>query len=95
MNGAPVCSWLVGRKQATAKTQYRGLSTAQWTVKLSIASVEMSEFLGGIEVVVLADFAVFEDFVEHSGEGAGAGEHGALGLRHAGGEGVEALAQGG
>jgi hypothetical protein len=37
---------LNGIKQATAKAKYGGLSTARRTVKLSVASVEMTCFLG-------------------------------------------------
>jgi hypothetical protein len=43
---------------------------------------------------LLADFAVFEDFVEESGEGAGTGTHGDLGDGEVSGEGVITLAQG-
>jgi hypothetical protein len=35
------------RQAATTKTKYRGLSTAQQTMRLSVASVEMTCFFGG------------------------------------------------
>jgi hypothetical protein len=37
----------IGREEAKAKAKYGGLSTAPWTVKLSMASVEMTIFVVG------------------------------------------------
>jgi hypothetical protein len=45
-DGAPDRLGLVEREQATATAKYGGLSTAQRTMKLSVASVEMTVFLG-------------------------------------------------
>jgi hypothetical protein len=38
-----------GQEQTTATTKYGGLSPAQRTVELSVASVEMRDFGGGME----------------------------------------------
>ena len=51
MNGAPDRLWLIERKQATSEAKYRGLSTARRTVKLPVASVEMTQFLCDDEAV--------------------------------------------
>jgi hypothetical protein len=47
-----------------------------------------------IQGKMLADFAVFENFVEEAGEGAGAGTHSDLGEREAAGEVFVSLAKG-
>jgi hypothetical protein len=41
--------WSRNKTTATAKTKYRGLSTAQQTVRLSVASVEMTFVWEGYE----------------------------------------------
>jgi hypothetical protein len=46
MNGAPVRLWLIEREQATAKAKFGGLSTAQRTMRLSVALVEMTWIWG-------------------------------------------------
>ncbi len=44
-----VVGWECEREQTRAKTKYRDLSTAQRTVKLSVAPVEMTFVLDGLE----------------------------------------------